>query len=295
MEKRPVIIDTDLTLDDAVAFVMAAKSNAFDIKAVIPSGADSLAVMENINRLRSLYSLDFRTGQGAVKPLFDDAFDKRDVYGKTEDFAQFLPCCDNSASAEYAWDVIKDETEKAAGEMEIVTMGPLTNTAIALLRYPQIKQQIKRIVCAAGSGYVGNVLPYSEYNAYSDPYALQVVIDSGVPVVMCGLDGVENCSFTAESPFEFKAANAFEEKLADICKAKSKDGSLTLYSAVAVAYMLDESVAQLNDYYVAVETRSADNKGWTVVDRLGKYKKQPNISVVTDSSMEIFQKIVLTL
>ncbi len=295
MEKRPVIIDTDLTMDDAVAFVMASKSNVLDIKAVTPSGADNVAVMKNINKLCDLYNLGCRTGQGADKPLFAGEFDKRDVYGYKEEFEQFLPCCDTPQTTEYVWDIIKEETEKAAGEMEIITMGPLTNIAVTLLRYPQIKPLIKRIVCVAGSGYVGNVLPYSEYNAYSDPYALQVVFDSGVPVVMCGLDGAEGCNMTKEEFEAFKAANEFEEKLVDICKSKADIGGTVFNSAVAMAYMLDDSVAQIKQYYVAVETHSDSNKGWTIVDRLGKYKKQPNISVVTESDKKIFKKIISEL
>lgn len=294
MEKKPVIIDTDLTVDDAVAIAMAARNDVFDIKAITPSGAETESTKITIEKLYKLYTMNCRTGQGSLNPLFDAGFDKHNVYGDKAEYEPFLPCCDSTCN-EYAWDIIKDEAVKAGGEMEIIAMGPLTNIAIALLTYPEIKSLIKRIVCVAGSGYVGNVLPYSEYNAYSDPYALKVTFESGVPVVMYGLDGAQNCSLTQQDIKGFKPHNEFEARLADICLKKaenSENGTVTLNSAVAMAYMKDETLAVVQDYYVEVETHSIENKGWTVVDRLGKYKKQPNIKVVTESDKSKFMQIL---
>lgn len=293
MEKRPVIIDTDLTLDDVLAITLGAESNAVNIKAVTVSGENSNVLYKAAQNICTDLGLKCRTGKGAEKSLFSEPYCNGDVYGKYSGFDTILPCCE-SEKTEYAWDIIYDEAIKAGGKLEIITMGPLTDVAIALLRYPQLKGYIKRIVCAAGSGYCGNAAPYSEYNAYSDPHAAKVVFESGVPVVMCGLDGVKNCIFTVEELRNITLKNELAGKVAQTYIRTDNlhyDGKINIYSAVAMAYLIDENVGTVQDFYVCVETKSRDNKGWTIVDRLGKYKKTPNISVLTDSDKQIFMKI----
>lgn len=244
--KRPVIIDTDLTLDDAAAIALAAESEKIDIKAVTLVGENPQLLFNKAKTLCHRLGVNCRIAAGATKPVFKDAFDKKDIYG-LYDAAENLQNCE-AISCEYPWDIIREAAENSQEQLEIITLGPATNVATALLRYPQIKPLVKSIFVAAGAGYTGNAAPYSEYNAYCDPDALQIIIDSGIPVTL----------------FPLEAADMKNNE----------------YSLDAMKAFLNLQDLQTENYYVRSETRSGENQGWTIIDRLGKYKKEPNISVV---------------
>ena len=294
--KRPVIIDTDLTVDDAVALAVVAQAENIDIKAVTIVGKNAAETAMVAETFCKKYNIYCQTGTGAVKPIFKDEFSTDDIYGEHAVYGSFLPCCGNVCD-KYAWDVICAEAEKAKGELEILTLGPLTNIAVTLLRYPHIKSLIKRIFVVAGAGYTGNVAPYSEYNAYCDPDALQIVLDSGIPVVLCPLEATENRKLSTEEIMHTEFKSETVKKLFDICTNKANicaENNINLYSLAATAAFVTDSF-ETKDYYVICETRSGENQGWTIIDRLGKYKKEPNIKVVTETDKVTFVKTIFNL
>ena len=281
MRKIPLIIDTDLTRDDVVAVAMAANCDKFDIKAITCYGEWFVETVQ----LRNSLGLDCPVCWGAMKPLFRQHSDC-DVYGNIE--ASFDGNTTiGTEDEEYPWDKIYAEAVKADGNLEILTLGPVTNIAQTILRYPQVKTLIKRVFCFAGSGYVGNVAPYSEYNAYTDPDALRILFDSGIDVTMCGLDGVENCYIYDE---EIKNIHSVNDIVEDVLKGyrKTSQGEFTIPAAAALSCYINEDTSVIKEYYVAVETKSPTTMGQTVVDRLGKYNKPANVKVVVNSSKEAF-------
>lgn len=141
--------------------------------------------------------MDCKVGDGARTPLFIENKDAGDIHG-TGGMGGYRVPTPKKGFDGYAWDIIKEEAEKAGGELEIVTLGPLTNIAITFLRYPEIKPLIKRIVCMAGTGGTGNMNRYAEFNVWIDPEAADIVFKSGVPVTMCGLDGNDFCGITID-------------------------------------------------------------------------------------------------
>ena len=251
--KRPVIIDMDLTADDVNALEIAAKSHQVDIKAVTLAGADAKCAASYVKALCGQMNIDCKTAAGASKPIFKDEFGKGNIYGTYVFNGGISGSCGDSN--DYPWDVIADEAEKAEGNLEIITLGPVTNIAVTLLRYPNIKPLIKHIFIAAGAGYTGNIAPYSEFNAYCDPDALQILFDSGIPLTLFPLEAAE------------------------LCRSELK-GDI-IYAAAAMYAFIGRQQTETKDYYVVCENRNGENRGWTIIDRLGKYKKEPNVSVVT--------------
>ncbi|MBR5251280.1 MAG: nucleoside hydrolase [Oscillospiraceae bacterium] len=288
MKKIPVIIDTDLTCDDAVALAMAARYEKLDIKAIAVSGG---AECNTASALAKQLGINCTVAKGQPKLMFGQCFDTLDMYGTEKDYKPFLTCCEDKTEFADSVETIYAEAVKADGQLEIFAMGPLTDIALAILRYPQLKKLIKRIVAMVGTGYVGNAAPYSEYNAWLDPYAAKVVFDSGIPVVICGLDAVEQSALTVEDISKLSPQNPFTAHILNLYTDSGKlntDSTASIPAAVAMAYFIDESVGTAQDFYVAVETKSSSNRGWTIVDRLGKYKKQPNIKVVTLTDKQKF-------
>lgn len=283
MTKKPLIIDTDLTRDDIVAIAMVSNSNCFDIKAITCYGEWFVETVQ----FRDSLGLDCPVCWGAMKPLFRQESDL-DVYGSIDaDFDGKTHI--NPKDEEYPWDKIYAEAVKAGGELEILTLGPVTNIALTILRYPQVKPLIKHIFCFAGSGYAGNAAPYSEYNAYTDPDALKIVFDSGIAVTMCGLDGIENNVLSREEIQDIHPINETVKYAIDTYSKNSTDDIFIPAAAAASCFINTDSV-QIKEFYTTVETKGTLALGQTVVDRLGKYKKVPNISVVVSSSKGIFKE-----
>jgi len=281
MTKIPLIIDTDFTKDDVVAIAIASDCEKFDIKAITCYGEWFVETVA----LRNSLGLDCPVCWGAMKPLFKQQQDI-DVYGNMEaDFDGNTTI--GTKDEEYPWDKIYTEAIKAEGQLEIVTLGPVTNIAQTILRYPQIKSLIKRIFCFAGSGFVGNAAPYSEYNAYTDPDALKVLFDSGIDVTMCGLDGIEPCVITAE---ELKTVHPINETVKTVIDGycKSSDDEISIPAAAAMSCYINYDATPIKEFYVAVETKGTLALGQTVVDRLGKYKKPANIKVAVSSNPKLF-------
>ena len=288
MTKIPLIIDADLTKDDVVAIALAANCPHIDIKAITCYGE---WFMETVN-LRDSLGLDCPVCWGAMKPLFTQETDL-DVYGSVEaDFEGNTRI--NPKDEEYPWDRIYAEAIKADGQLEIVTLGPVTNIAQTIMRYPQIKPLIKHIFCFAGSGYSGNVAPYSEYNAYVDPNALKVVFDSGIEVTMCGIDATQQGALQYDQLDNIHPINETVKKIVDGYRRTSQP-DIDIPAAVAVSCYINRENLKTEKYYTTVETKGTITRGQTIVDRFGKYKQPANISVVTSANGELLVQSLHTL
>ncbi|MEG1782848.1 MAG: nucleoside hydrolase, partial [Oscillospiraceae bacterium] len=170
MIKRPIIIDTDPGVDDTIAILLALANPQLDIKAINPvmGNVGYGDTSQNAIRLVEKLGIDCRVGVGSSKPLFIQSKTAGAIHGEGGLAGYVLPKATRDFDG-YAWDIIKEEAIKAKGDLEIITLGPLTNIAITFLRYPEIKPLIKRVVCMAGAGYMGNMNAYAEFNVWVDP------------------------------------------------------------------------------------------------------------------------------
>ena len=95
--------------------------------------------------------------------------------------------------------------ERPQGTVTLCPLGPLTNVALALSREPRMAARLKQIVLMGG-GYFegGNVTPVAEFNIYVDPQAADVVLKSGIPIVMMPLDVTHKALTTAKRTQAFR-------------------------------------------------------------------------------------------
>ena len=301
MLKRPVIIDTDPGIDDTIAIMLANAHPELDIKAITPvtGNVPYKYTSENALRLVKYLGMNCTVTNGAANPLFIKGEDAGSVHGKGGLGGYELPPSDKKLES-YAWDVIKEEAIKADGELEIIALGPLTNIAITLLRYPEIKPLIRRIVCMGGSQYDGNVTPKAEFNFWIDPDAVDIVFRSGIPIVMCGLDGTEHAYLTID---ELKDLQGRDTKIRDLFdhimsfmigrrEAATDDDKLqTIYDAITIAYVLDPTIGKTEKHSVFVETKGP-NKGWTIIDRRNRAGNPLNVEVLTWADRNKFKNML---
>lgn len=142
------------------------------------------------------------------------------------------------------------------GEVTIVAIGPLTNIGDLLTKYPEVKTKIARIVIMGGSvyqGYGANTPPAPEWNIKCDPAAAKVVFESGVPLVMAGLEVTTGMRLDAERQKRLLAnGTPTTDALAALTNLWG-GGEPVLFDVVAVCYALGHSLCDAEERRVEVE------------------------------------------
>jgi len=290
---RKFLIDTDTASDDAVALIMAHRWPDVEIVAVTIVNGNVPVDVGAKNALYTIQTCDCSTPVylGASKPILRDSsysywFHGKDGMGDTNYPEPTLKARDKNAI-----DEIIDTIKANRGDITLVTLGPLTNIATAILKDRSIASDVKRCVVMGGAANcVGNVTPAAEYNIWVDPEAAKIVFDSGMPIEMVGWELSRNEAALLPDEIDRLQANSTKlSKLAIECNKTAlqasikiqKAPSLTLADPVAMAVALDPSIVHKKaKYFVDVETKSELTRGQTVVDQLEVLKKTPNITVI---------------
>ncbi len=288
---RPFLIDTDTASDDAVALIMALRWPGVDVKAItVVSG--NMPLMQGARNARfavELCGADVPISLGAGKPLLRENAHAEWFHG--QDGLSDVGYAPREArfSPQHAVDTIID-TVKAHPGIELVTLGPLTNIALAVTYAPEIVPLVGRCVVMGGAACTeGNVTPAAEYNIWVDPEAARIVFHSGLPIEMVGW---EHCRHDKVlSAAEIAHIQSFNTPLAEFAirsneaairayHVQTGEDGLSLADPVAMAVALDPAVAvESGLHYVDVETQSELTRGMTVVDRLGVAQDERNRGV----------------
>ena len=162
MNKIPVIIDTDPGIDDTIAIIMAAGSEKIDIKAITTThGNVGLeGTTKNAMALKEFLGLECPVAKGAAKPMIVSLKDASYVHGENGLAGFELPRPKGTVCEKAAWDVMYDMAKAAGGQMCLLVLGPMTNVALTIMKYPDFKNYIKRIYMMGGSRSYGN---HSQY------------------------------------------------------------------------------------------------------------------------------------
>ena len=186
-----VIVDTDPGTDDALALMMALNSPELDVLGLTTVGGNASLAHTTRNALRLLDDLgrpEVPVHRGAARPL-RGRFHYGYYYHGPGGLTVRLPLPKSGPRPIRAHDYIASAAREHVGELVLVALGPLTNIARVITDEPLAKEGIREIVVMGGAVEVpGNVTPYAEFNAYNDPAAAEIVLSSGVPVTLVGLD-----------------------------------------------------------------------------------------------------------
>ena len=202
--RKNIIIDCDPGIDDAVALAAAfANRDKLNILGICTvAGNQSIdKVTENALRIVNfLGAPEIPVAKGASEPLVKKACPAATVHGENGLGNTELPKGDNVIVSNNAI-TFMEETIRNLPEGEKITLvplGPLTNIALLLKVYPEVKEKIDEICLMGGSASGGNVTATAEFNIWHDPEAAKIVFESGVNVVMCGLDVTRICGLDKE-------------------------------------------------------------------------------------------------
>jgi purine nucleosidase len=297
---RHFIIDTDTASDDAVALVMALQHSDVQVEAItvvagnVPLAygvQNALHVVERCGTSTPVYA-------GLDKPLLRPLETAQFCHGE-DGMGDIGLCLTGRRPADgHAVDVLVETAHRFAGDITLVTLGPLTNIATALLHHPSMAKDVKRCVVMGGIGFgYGNIVPAAEYNIWVDPDAAKIVFESGLPIQMVGWDiSHKHATFTAAEAEELRAMSELAAFCVDIQRALREFGisylkqdGFDLPDPIAMAVALEPDVATVTKRLrVDIETMSELTRGATVVDHLRVSGREPNVDVVLEASRERF-------
>ncbi|MBB5775136.1 purine nucleosidase [Nonomuraea jabiensis] len=180
-----MIVDTDTGSDDAVALLLAAASGLADVRAVTTVAGNVPLATATRNALISLQTAgrpDVPVHEGCQSPMTRALSTAQHVHGQDGMGDLDLPDPLRAAEREHAVDVLLAAPRRLPGELTLVTLGPLTNLAAALLRDRDLLSRYRHVYCMAGAADLwGNVSATAEFNVWADPEAARVVLRAATP------------------------------------------------------------------------------------------------------------------
>ena len=185
------IIDMDPGTDDALALIIALNSINLDLIGVTTVGGNARLLHTTRNAVSLLTFLgaqDVPVAMGASSPIYGSFTYAYHFHG-TNGLGLQLPNPSTKTVQTKAVDFMVEAAKGVASPIKIVALGPLTNIAMAIEADPYLIDSIEEIIVMGGAVECqGNITEYAEFNIYNDPWAANIVFNSGVPVTLVGLD-----------------------------------------------------------------------------------------------------------
>ncbi|MEO6570746.1 MAG: nucleoside hydrolase [Ilumatobacteraceae bacterium] len=306
MTRRPFFIDTDTASDDAVALVIAFRHPDVEVVGIgIVAGNVPLQMgVQNALFTRELCGrTDVPVYAGEASPLSIPLETAQNVHG-TDGMGDIgLDLTGRTPDDGHAVDALLQASHDHAGELTLVTLGPLTNVARALERDPSLPDRIPRtVVMGAVADHVGNVTPVAEFNMWADPHAVDAVLRSGLAVEFVGWDISRfHAVIEPDAAGVLRAlGNPVAEFCMDIqcvvaafCATQTKLAGFDLPDPIAMAYAIDPAIAvETRRLHLDVETGNGLTRGMVVMDLLEFTGRPANALVVTRADDGRFRRML---
>jgi purine nucleosidase len=304
MSKRRFIIDSDTASDDAVAILMALQWPDVEVAAITVLFGNVSVEQGSINARYAAELCGQKTPvyEGVARGLLREPSFAHFFHGQDGLGDMGYPAPKRPAESNHAVDELVHRFGEAPGEITLVTLGPLTNIALALLREPRLAGWVKECYVMGGAACtVGNITPAAEFNIWCDPEAAQIVFHSGMKILMLGW---ELCRGEANlDQADRQTVLGFGTELARFaidCNSSAIKANTSLYGdpgiplpdPVAMAVALDPAVClKRSAHHVEV---SCDDltRGMTVVDQFGITGEEANIDVCWEIDVPRWKEIL---
>ena len=293
----PILIDCDPGHDDAIAILLALASPEVELRGITTVSGNTTLPNATANALRILEfagRTDVPVAAGADRPLLREQYVAKYVHGESGLEGPELPEASTQPVAQHAVDFLAERIDGAT----LVPVGPLTNVALLLARYPEARPE--RIVLMGGAVAEGNVTPAAEFNIWADPEAAARVFASGIDVTMIGLDVTHKALVGGAAVERMRASGRTGTLVAELLEFYNRfhretygfDGS-PIHDAVAVAHVLRPGLVETKHVSVEIETQSELCRGRTVADVWRRTANEPNARVGVDIDAHAFVELLV--
>ncbi|CAH0139478.1 nucleoside hydrolase [Roseomonas sp. CECT 9278] len=294
MTRRVCIIDTDPGTDDAIALWLALAAPMLDVRLVTVAGGN-VGLAHTLRNARAIVGLSGRVVPvvaGAEGPLLGAFRSETQVHGADGLAGVALPE-GPPATPGIAADAIR-ALLRAEPRVTLVGIGPATNLALALATEPALVDHVEEIVLMTGAWAEGNITPSAEFNAWSDPESLAVLLECGRPVTLATLELTAQALVTPAriAALRARGGGACLDAAARIMAsvpASRRFGHRghPLHDPCAIAWLLAPGLFSSRDVHVHVECGGV-TRGRTVVDRWERSGAAPNARLLEALDAEGF-------
>jgi inosine-uridine nucleoside N-ribohydrolase len=292
-----ILLDCDPGHDDAVALLLALASPEVELLGVTTVAGNQTLEKTTANAIRVLDFVgrdDVAVAAGARRPLLREPFVAAYVHGETGLDGPDLPPPQREPLEQHAVDFLAERIDGTT----LVAVGPLTNVALLLARYPEARPE--RLAIMGGSIGLGNVTPAAEFNIWADPEAAARVFGAGLDLTMIGLDVTHQALLMDADAERLRASGRTGRMVAelyDFFHRFHRDtygfGGSPIHDAVAVAHVFRPELVQTEHRHVGIETASELNRGRTVVDLWRRTGDAANAHVGVGIDTRAFVELLL--
>ncbi|HBK07087.1 MAG TPA: cysteine hydrolase [Acetobacteraceae bacterium] len=271
----PVILDCDPGTDDAFAILLALASPELDVLAITVAGGNVGLehTLRNARALTALAGSNVPVYAGADRPLLGAFVSETGVHGEDGLGGIILPDGKPPAPG-LAADVVRRMLRDSAEPVTLIGIGPATNLALALTTEPALTKHVAQIVLMSGAWAEGNATPAAEFNAWSDPEALAILLACGRPVVFATLELTAQALVTPALIAAWRALGAGRclQAACDIQSAVPPSRRLggagaPLHDPCAIAWLIQPGLFTTRTCSARVDLGPGPGRGRTLIDR----------------------------
>ncbi len=298
LKKRDILIDTDPGVDDAIALMLAVRSNFFNIQAITTVAGNTS--IENTTR-NARYVLDLLDANhipiysGSTEPLIGKLHTAEFVHG-TYGLGSLQPKNEIQLTHDAVDQMIRI-IKAHPHPITVVTLGPLTNLAKAIQQDASILGNIEEVVIMGGAiEEAGNMTRAAEFNIYVDPEAAAIVLKADVRKTLVTLDACNHVELPLSHFDEIKDANLrenakkmVEDYIKNTLELESESGAKA-YDPLTIYYLINPAACTVKEYDVLVETKGEHTRGMTIADRRKVPDKNNVIRVVMHIEADLFKQ-----
>jgi pyrimidine-specific ribonucleoside hydrolase len=302
--RRPVILDCDPGHDDALAIALACASPELEVLGITTVAGNAPLELTTRNARRVLALLgreDIPLAAGADRPLLQQPWVPSHVHGASGLDGADLPEPSVPLRPDSALELQLGLLRGSPVPVTLVPTGPLTNIALLLRAVPTIRDRIAAISLMGGSLGVGNTTASAEFNIWHDPEAAAIVFESGIPILMAGLDVTHQALVLPGDVERLEALGTRTGRVfADLMRFFGRHhadqygwAGPPVHDAVAVAVLVAPWLLERRPLFVAVQTGDGLTRGRTVGDERGVAGRAPNADVLVRVDRPAFIDLVV--
>jgi len=302
----PILFDCDPGHDDAIALVMAHRSPALELVGVTTTCGNAEIEKTTANCLRILEFIgagDVPVARGMHRPIARPL-----VLGTADgpsglEGSPYLPKATKEPVPQHAVDFLAEKLAAQPEPITVVATGPLCNIGMLVLKHPEVLPKIKELIWMGGVFYrQSEIITPTEFNAFCDPEALQIVLDSGVPITMVGLDVTMQVLVEAPHYAEFEKIDTplgkvvvdwlkFYEKL----HRNSMGVGGAMHDPLVLAVVIDPTLIRTKPVHIGVNLAGNYSFGATVADFWNERGQKANARIAYEVDADRFFELLYSL
>ena len=296
-------MDCDPGIDDGIALAYAAAhQDEIELLAVTTFAGNQTIdkVTKNALELVDFYGLKVPVARGQERPLVKEVIHAEEFHGETGLGHCVLPETGTKAASDNAVFFIREILDDLPEGQQVtfIETAPMTNLALLLRVFPEVKDKIRRIVFMGGAVKGGNVTPAAEFNIYADPEAAKIVFEAGIPLVMCGLDATMKCKLTRNQIMKLcQSGNPVARACGDMAGYVLENSSkyrcvASIHDAVPFMYLLHPEFFKMEKAILDVDCSDGAGRGAMLCDFRWWLHDEEKIKdmILTDADTESFQQ-----